>query len=275
MQVGAPAFELRDATVRYPGAPAPQLSAASFAVRAGECVAIVGPNGAGKTTALRALLGLAPLVSGHAEVMGKPSADWERDALAREVGVVSQREEPVFPITVIEAVEMGRYAHTGPWRALGPADRDAVARALGRADVTALADRWVETLSGGEWQRVRVARALAQGPRVLFLDEPTASLDLRHEMELFELVIDLVRHDGLAALFVSHHLNVAARFADRLVLVAGGRVVADAPPEQVLVAGRLSEVFGWPVTVQLLADGVPQLVPERQPLPRIERDLDP
>ncbi|MDO8667466.1 MAG: ABC transporter ATP-binding protein, partial [Gemmatimonadales bacterium] len=130
------------------------------------------------------------------------------------------------------------------------------------------------TLSGGEWQRVRVARALAQEPRALVLDEPTASLDLRHEMELFELVIDLVRHDGLAALFVSHHLNVAARFADRLVLVAAGRVVADAPPEQVLVAGRLSEVFGWPVTVQLLADGVPQLVPERQPLTRIHRELD-
>jgi len=262
MQVGAPAFELRDATVRYPGAPAPQLSAASFAVRAGECVAIVGPNGAGKTTALRALLGLAPLVSGRAEVMGKPSGDWERDALAREVGVVSQREEPVFPITVIEAVEMGRYAHTGPWRALGPADRDAVARALGRADVTALADRWVETLSGGEWQRVRIARALAQEPKLLLLDEPTLSLDLGHEMGLFELVRRLVG-EGLAALIVTHHLNLAARFADRMLLLDRGGVAATGTPAEVMGAELVSRIFRWPVSIVPLPDGVPQIVPLR------------
>jgi len=264
-RAGAPVFALEDATVRYPGAPAASLERASFRVAAGECVALVGPNGAGKTTALRALLGLAPLVSGRAEVLGRSSAAWVRDALAREVGVVAQREEPVFPITVLEAVEMGRYAHVGPWRGLDARDRDAVARAMARADVTDLADRWVETLSGGEWQRVRVARALAQEPRALVLDEPTASLDLRHEMQLFELVVDLVRRDGLAVLFVSHHLNVAARFADRLIVVAGGRLVADAAPAQVLEAGRMSDVFGWPVAVQRLDDGSIQLYPERQP----------
>lgn len=262
---GALVFELREATVRYRGTPEPQLAAASFSVRAGECVAVVGPNGAGKTTALRALLGLAPLISGRAEVMGKPSKDWERDALAREVGVVAQREEPVFPLTVVEAVEMGRYAHTGPWRALGSADRRAVERAMQRTDVASLGSRWVETLSGGEWQRARLARALAQEPSALVLDEPTASLDIRHEMELFELVASLVRDDGLAALVVSHHLNLAARFADRLVLMSGGRVVVDGPPDQVLVAGRLGEVFGWPVSIQRLPDGAVQLFPERRP----------
>lgn len=271
-ETGAPArpgtlvFELADATVRYAGAAAPSLDRASLCVAAGECVALVGPNGAGKTTALRALLGLVPLVSGRAEVMGRRSDRWPRGEIARAVGVVGQREEPVFPITVLEAVEMGRYAHAGPWRSLGPRDREAVERAMRRADVTALFGRWVETLSGGEWQRVRVARALAQEPRALVLDEPTASLDLRHEMELFELVADLVRRDGLAALIVSHHLNMAARFADRLLLLAEGRLVADAAPVEVLEPERLSAVFGWPVAVQRLGDGSVQLYPERRPL---------
>jgi iron complex transport system ATP-binding protein len=260
-------FELSGATVRYaPGVP-PSLDGAGFRVGAGECVALVGPNGAGKTTALRALLGLVPLAAGRATILGRPVHEWRRDELARAVGVVVQREEPAFPVTVAEAVAMGRYPHVGRWRALGPADRAAIARALERADVAGLRERWVQTLSGGEWQRVRVARALAQEPRALVLDEPTASLDLRHEMELFELVAALVREQGLAALVVSHHLNVAARFADRLVLVHGGRVVADDTPERVFEPARLAAVFGWPVAVHRLPDGSVQLYPERRPSP--------
>jgi len=261
---GAAAFVLDGATVRHAGAAA--LEAASLRVAAGECVALVGPNGAGKTTALRALLGLVRLSAGRAEVFGRPSPAWPRDELARAVAAVAQREEPAFPITVDETVALGRYPHLGPWRAPGATDIAAVARAMRRADILHLEGRWVDTLSGGEWQRVRIARALAQEPRALVLDEPTASLDLRHEMELFELVADLVRRDGLAALVVSHHLNVAARFADRLVLLAAGRVVADDVPARVLEAERLSRVYDWPVAVQHLADGTVQLYPERLPL---------
>ena len=132
------------------------------------------------------------------------------------------------------------------------------------ADVTALRERWVSTLSGGEWQRVRVARALAQEPRALVLDEPTASLDLRHEMELFELVAALVEERRLGALIVSHHLNLAARFAHRLVLLHQGRVVAAGAPGDVLETGRREGVFGWPVAVQRLPDGTVQLYPERR-----------
>ncbi len=263
-------FELSDATVRYAGVAAdapPALERVSLAVRAGECVALVGPNGAGKTTLLRALLGQVSPASGRALALGRDARGWARDALARVVGVVVQREEPAFPLTVREAVEMGRYPHLGAWRAPGSADRAAVERAMRRADVAALGDRWVETLSGGEWQRVRIARAIAQEPRALVLDEPTASLDLSHEMQLFELVVDLVRRDGLAALIVSHHINVAARFADRLVLLAAGRVVADGPSQDVLEPQRLAAVFGWPVAVHRLADGSVQLYPERQPVP--------
>ena len=259
-----PVFELSGATVRYAARLAPSLDGAGFRVGAGECVALVGPNGAGKTTALRALLGLVPLAAGRAAILDRPVASWRRDELARTVGVVVQREEPAFPVTVADTVAMGRYAHVGRWRALGAADRDAIARALERTDVAALRERWVQTLSGGEWQRVRVARALAQEPRALVLDEPTASLDLRHEMELFELVATLTREEGLAALVVSHHLNVAARFAGRLVLLDRGRVAADDVPERVLDPERLAEVFGWPVAVQRLPDGAVQLYPVRR-----------
>lgn len=266
-----PALLLDGATVRHPHTAAPALDAVSFQAASGECVALVGPNGAGKTTALRALLGLVPLERGRALVFGRPSGAWRRDELARAVAAVAQREEPAFPLTADEAVALGRYPHLGPWRAPRAADRVAVERAMRRADVGHLTGRWVDTLSGGEWQRVRIARALAQEPRALVLDEPTASLDLRHEMELFELVLDLVRRDGLAALVVSHHLNVAARFADRLVLVAGGRVVADDTPARVLEAERLTRVYDWPVAVQHLPDGTVQLYPERQPLQLSDR----
>jgi iron complex transport system ATP-binding protein len=260
-----PVLELTDATVRYARETPPALEGAALAVAAGACVALVGPNGSGKTTALRGLLGLVPLERGAARILGRPVQAWRRAELARAVGVVVQREEPAFPITVEETVAMGRYAHVGRWRRFARADREAIARALEAADVARLRDRVVQTLSGGEWQRVRVARALAQEPRALVLDEPTASLDLRHEMELFELLAGLVRGRGLAALVVSHHLNVAARFADRLVLVHRGRVVADDIPERVLEPVRLAEVFGWPVAVQRLPDGSVQLYPERRP----------
>jgi iron complex transport system ATP-binding protein len=262
---GVPVLALADATVRLPGTAVAQLAEVSLGVAAGECVAIVGPNGAGKTTALRALLGLVPLAHGRANLLGCPAARWDRTALAREVAVVAQREEPAFPLLVREAVAMGRYPYLGAWRRPGAADEAAVDRALARADVTHLADRWVATLSGGEWQRVRLARALAQEPRALVLDEPTASLDLRHEMELFELVGDLVHRDRLAALVVSHHVNAAARFADRLMLLAGGRLLAAGPPAAVLQPERLSSVFGWPVAVHTLPDGALQLHPERRP----------
>lgn len=262
--MSGPAFRLEQASVRLAPGAAPQLDDVSFSVAPGECVALAGPNGAGKTTALRALLGLVPLAAGWTEVFGRRTRSWNRAELARVVGVVSQREEPVFPMLVGEAVAMGRYPYLGPWSRPSAADREAVSRAMARADVLALEDRWVETLSGGEWQRVRLARALAQEPRALVLDEPAASLDLRHEMELFEMVVDLVRRDGLAALVVSHHLNVAARFADRLVLMSSGRVVSEGTPSRVFTAQNLTNVFGWPVSVSLLSDGTPQVYPERK-----------
>jgi iron complex transport system ATP-binding protein len=255
-------LETRDATVRYPGAREPSLDGVGMSLAAGELVAVVGPNGCGKTTLLRALLGLVPLERGEARVLGRPVAEWPRRELAQVIGVVSQREEPAFPLRVEDVVMLGRYARLSPLGAPSAEDREAVRAALEQCDAWDLRNRSTDGLSGGEWQRVRVARALAQAPRALVLDEPTASLDVRHEMELFELVAALV-HGGLGALVVTHQLNLAARYARRLLLLGGGRLVAAGAPREVLRREALEEVFRWPVAVATWQDGAPQVVPLR------------
>lgn len=255
-------LEAREVTVRYPGAERPALDGVSLRVGAGDVVAVVGPNGGGKTTLLRALLGAVAPARGEAWLDGRPVRSWAPREVARRVGVVGQREETVFPLRVDEFVTLGRYSRLGPLGVPGRADMDAVRGALARCDVAGLAERRVDTLSGGEWQRVRVARALAQEPRALVLDEPTAALDVRHEMEVFELVAQLAG-EGLAVLLVTHHLNLAARYGARLLLLAGGRVVAHGTPAEVLRQDTVGAVFGWPVAVTTWCDGAPQVVPLR------------
>lgn len=255
-------LEAKDLTIRYPGASRPALDHVSCAVGAGQLLAVVGPNGSGKTTLLRGLLGLAETASGQALVQGRPIERWRRSELARVIGVVTQREESVFPLRVEETVMLGRYARLGPLAPPGPLDRAAVEQAMNRCDVSELRTRHVDTLSGGEWQRVRVARALAQEPAALVLDEPTSALDVRHEMEVLELVRALV-DGGLAGILVTHQLNLAARFADRLLLLDRGRVVAEGGPGAVLTAETVESVFGWPIAVTDWIDGSPQVVPLR------------
>jgi iron complex transport system ATP-binding protein len=255
-------IEARGVSVRYRRSRPLALTQVSCAVQPGEMVAVVGPNGSGKTTLLRALLGLVPLEEGSALVDGRPVESWSRRRLAQTIGVVGQQEETMFPLSVVETVMLGRYAYLGALGAPGERDRAAVQTALERCDIADLAQRPVDSLSGGEWKRVRVARALAQEPRALVLDEPTASLDVRHEMELFELVSQLVR-DGLGGLVITHHLNLAARFAQRIVLLDSGSVVATGTPSEVLTHETVSRVFEWPVAVTTLSDGSPQVVPLR------------
>lgn len=258
--MGGLILEAQGLAFRYPAPGVDAVQDVSLELRSGELVGIVGPNGSGKTTLLRLLLGVLRPAAGEVRVLGRPVGEWRRRELARVLGVVGQREEPVFPLHVREAVLFGRYPHLGAVGAPGPHDRDVVARALERCDVTQLADRWVATLSGGEWQRVRIARALAQEPRALVLDEPTANLDIRHEMEVFELVAELVNREGLAGLLVTHHVNLAARFADRIVVMDRGRARAVGEPPAVLTREILEEVFGWPVEVTMWR-GAPQFVP--------------
>lgn len=255
-------LEARGLTIRYPGMPRPAVEDVSLQIPTGVLVAMGGPNGSGKTTVLRALLGVVRPTEGAVLCQGRPIGDWRRNELARQIGVVSQREENWAPLTAFEVVQMGRYPHLGPMSPLRSVDREAIERALCRADVIDLQSRIVDTLSGGEWQRVRIARALAQEPAALVLDEPASALDVRHEMEVMELVRTLV-DDGIACLLISHHLNLSARYADRIVLLHHGRLVAAGTPEEVMTEAIVSQVFDWPVAIGPGPDGRPRMTPLR------------
>ena len=248
-------------TVRYAGQPDPALDGVNIHVAPGQFHAVVGPNGSGKSSLMRALLGMTPLTSGAVILGGRPLDAWNRRDLAQEVGAVSQQEPVSFPIRVREMVEMGRYPHLGPLAAPSPQDEALVREAMARCQVLDLAHRHVETLSGGEHQRVRIARALAQQPRALLLDEPTASLDIRHEMGIFQLLREEA-NGGMAVLVITHHLDMAARFADTLLLLGCGRTAAMGKAEDVFDPKTLEQVYGWPVAVRKdEVTGSPRIIP--------------
>ncbi len=253
-------WSLREVRYRHPGADRCAVDGLSLNVAKGRLTAVVGPNGAGKSTLLDLMLGTRAPASGELVFAGRPLAEWARTTLAREIGVVPQGEaEPLF--TVREMVAMGRYPHLGRWQHEREADVAAISSAMERCTVTAFADRWCGTLSGGERQRVRLARALAPATIGVFvLDEPTASLDVRHEMTTFELLRAL-RDDGVTVVLVTHHLNLAARYADELVLLHEGRLVSHGAPSEVLTATRISDVYQWPVAIGMHEEETPQVVP--------------
>jgi len=257
-------IRVSDAIVRYPGARLNALDGATFEALPGRITAVVGPNGSGKSTIVRALIGQVPLASGAMQVGAFDVASVDRRTLARTLAVVTQREEPVFPLTVREYVMLGRYPHHGAWSALGPADATLAEAAAARAGASDLMVRRTDELSGGEWQRVRLARALAQGGDVLVLDEPGTFLDVAHEMAAFEL-LDALARDGRTVLLVSHQLNLVARFASRIVLLHRGRVAASGPPADVMRGDVLEPVYEWPLVVSRdPAVGAPVLVPLRR-----------
>ena len=244
-----PAFEACALGVRYRLAQGNALEGVSFSVRRGSLYAVLGPNGSGKSTLMRALLGLVRAAAGEARVAGRPVGSWGRRELAREVGAVAQSEAVTFPVTVRELVGMGRYPHLGPLAAETDADKEAVRWALERCDAVGLERRPVTTLSGGEFQRVRIARALAQEPRSLALDEPTASLDVGHEMSILGL-LRRAADGGTTVLLVTHNLDLAARFADRMLLLERGQVAVEGTPAEVMREDVLSRVYGWPLGVE-------------------------
>lgn len=253
-----PGWTLDRVRFRHAGATHATIDDVTLDVPGGRMTALLGPNGVGKSTLLELLLGTLAPDDGRIVFHGRPLHAWPRQAFARAVGVVPQHEaEP--PFTVRELVAMGRYPHLGTWRRERPADRDAIAHAMERCDVATLADRRFATLSGGERQRVRVARALAQEPSALVLDEPTAALDVRHEMAAFELLRAL-RDDGVTIVLATHNVNLAARYADELVLLQHGRVVASGAPHAVLTADQIGRVYGWPVSI-VPHGGAPQMIP--------------
>ena len=245
-----PALALERVGFGY-GAAAPMLADLSLRVMPGEMVALLGPNGAGKTTVLKlASGGLAPR-SGAIRLHGENVARLGRVEVARRVAVVPQDFSVQFAYTVRQVVELGRTPHRGFLGLSGASDHAAVERALAETRTAALADRVFNELSGGERQRVVLALALAQEARLVLLDEPTAHLDIRHQIEALELLRRLNHERGLTVVAALHDLNLAARYFPRLVLFARG-IVADGPPAAVLDAALLSRVYKTPVRVGIL-----------------------
>jgi len=242
------ALALEHVSVRYPRATRPALDRVTLSVRAGEIVALLGPNGAGKSTLLRVAAGLL-VHEGGARLFGRDLGRMERRETARLVALVPQTEPGATGFRVREIVAMGRAPHQDGWMRERPEDRAAVDEAMARCDLRDVADRTVETLSGGEQRRVAVARALATRPRVLLLDEPAAFLDVRHRLELYELLADVVARDGIACLVAMHDLDAAARVAASVVLMRAGRVVAAGAPGDVMTPPTLRETFDADVDV--------------------------
>jgi iron complex transport system ATP-binding protein len=249
---------------RYPGRPENALQDVNLEVEEGSHVALVGPNGAGKSTLLRILTGTLRPHSGTATVLGRPAHAWKRRDLARFVAVVSQAGETEVRISVRDLVSMGRHPYLNPWSPLSARDRAVVDSCLGEVDLACLADRDVGELSGGELQRARLARALAQEPRLLLLDEPTAHLDLGHEARFMERVRQYTSKQSLTVVAVTHHLNIAARHSDRMVLLSAGRVLEQGPPESVLSPPLLEAAFEWPIDVVDLGEMGRHAIPRRR-----------
>jgi iron complex transport system ATP-binding protein len=252
-----------EVSARYAREAREALRGVSLSAAAGALTAIVGPNGSGKSTLVRLLLRRLEPTTGRIDVMARPLTAFGPRELARRVAVVPQQESPVFSLPVHEYVALGRYPHEGPWRAATAQDTALADQAMKEAGVSDLASRDILALSGGEWQRTRIARALAQGGEALVLDEPTTFLDVGHEMAMFELFAALA-HAGRAVVVISHQLNLVARFADEMVLLHQGDVVAAGRPSVVMHASTLERVYEWPLVVTRdPAVGAPALLPLR------------
>jgi iron complex transport system ATP-binding protein len=239
---------------------APVLDGVDLAIAGGRITCLIGPNGAGKTTLLRLIAGLLAPGRGALRVLGVDPAREPRRRLARRLSFLPQSYRLVFPYRVGEVVLMGRYPHAP--LGLERADDVAAARAaMERCDVAALADRRFDELSGGEQRRVLLAQAFCQGAELILLDEPTASLDPAHALALFAALAAERDRRGATALVVTHDLNLAARAADRVVLLHRGRVVADGAPLDVLASPAAAAAFAVPMHVGRLPGGAPFAVP--------------
>jgi iron complex transport system ATP-binding protein len=235
-------ISIRDVTVAFRRRPV--LDAVSLEIGTGERLALVGPNGAGKSTLLRVATGLLRPTVGDVRLRGDDVARLDRREVARRLAVVPQQASVPFATTVEEVVGLGRLPHEDPFRGPRAGDRAAVAAAIDRVGVGHLLGRDARELSLGERQLVLIALAVAQDAPVLLLDEPTVHLDLRHQVETMELLVDLNERDGTTIVAVLHDLRLAAHFFPRIALLDGGRLVADGAPGDVLVPDRIREVFG-------------------------------
>lgn len=227
-----------------------------------EFVGILGPNGSGKTTFLKILDGMLKPQEGKVFIGGVPIGSIRRNELAKTVAVVAQEFRMTFPFAVQEVVLMGRSPHLVKWRFEGETDLCIAREAMIMTDTLDLAGRSMERLSGGERQRVLIARALAQQPQILLLDEPTAFLDIKHQMDFFDLVKSLNRKNELTVVAVTHDLNLASLYCDRLILMRDGRIHSRGRPEEVITEQNITEAYGARVSVDCSPDtGRPRVTP--------------
>lgn len=240
-------LEIRELTVAYGELVA--LRQVSLSLRPGELLGVVGPNGSGKSTLIRAITRLVRPVGGYVRFDGREVGRLSQRELARWVAVVPQAPHLPDAFTVLDVALMGRTPHLGLLQSEGRADVAAVRRALEQTDTWHLASRRMGELSGGERQRVVVARALAQETPVMLLDEPTAHLDMGHQAAVLDLVRQLCRREGKAALAAIHDLSLAGQYCDRLVMLKEGRMVGEGEPQEVLSPELLASVYGTRVSV--------------------------
>ncbi len=230
----------------------PVLKNVSLTIGSGEVLGILGPNGSGKSTLLKILMRILVPQQGTIEWFGQPPDAFSQADIARHVAFVPQETQQAFPFTINEMVLMGRYPHHGRTWGLGwegSHDRAVAMQAMTDLDVAHLGTRLITNVSGGERQRAVVARALAQEPDVLLLDEPTAFLDLHHQLDIARIIRRLNRERGLTVVLVSHDLNLASQYCDRLLLLREGEIVTVGSPEEVIAAASLEPVYGCPVLV--------------------------
>ncbi|MCR4403549.1 MAG: ABC transporter ATP-binding protein [Firmicutes bacterium] len=225
------------------------LDQVSVSVCGGEFVGVLGPNGSGKTTLIRAMAGALRPSRGRVTLDGRDIHTMSAKAVARQLAVVPQDGYTPFSFSVRDIVLMGRWAHLGRFSGVTAGDVEAAVRAMEATRVAHLAGRPITQLSYGERQRVMVARALAQEPRILLLDEPTSHLDPRHQVEVMDLVWGLSRREGLGVAAVLHDVNLAAQYCDRIVMLKDGRLVASGTPREVVAARVIEEVYGVPCCV--------------------------
>ncbi len=245
-------LRLKNITVTAGGAPL--VTNATLEVRTGELAALLGPNGAGKTTLMRAAAGLIPVQGGLAMLNGSPVGTFSHRDRAQALAYLPQIRPIAWPNCVRDVVALGRFAHGVSLGKLSGADADAVDRALDACDLTALAHRRMDTLSGGEIGRVHCARAFAAEAPILLADEPVAALDPRHQYQIMGLVRRFVDQGG-GALVILHDVALAARFVDRMVWMTGGRIVADGPPGETLTSARMEAVYGVRAQIDPHPDG--------------------
>jgi len=238
----------------------------SLQIEQGEFFVIIGPNGAGKTTLLKALSGLQPLHEGVIQIRQRSIDDYSKKELARTLALVPQQIDAGFPFTVAETVLMGRYPHLGLLAVESKGDLELARQAMAFTEVLHLAGRRLGQLSGGERQRVIIARAICQQSKILLLDEPTASLDPAHQLRIMDLMERLRFSEQITIVMVSHDLNLAATYADRLLLLKDGMVEKVGPPREVLNSQQLSQSYGCTLLVDehpLLGTPRVNLVPEK------------